>query len=95
MTPAHRAAGGLRRQGRNSGSSLGNGLQQQKEQTTPHPAGGQKDLNTRLNKCSSFEVSRLRMLDVTNLEVRLEDMFCTPGDQLTDSYSLMSGKVKY
>ena len=29
------------------------------------------------------------MLDVTNLEVCLEDMFCTSGDQLTDSYSLM------
>ena len=28
------------------------------------------------------------MPNVTNLEVRLEDMFCTSGDQLTDSYSL-------
>lgn len=32
------------------------------------------------------------MLHVTNLEVRLEDVFCTPGDQLADSYSLRWGK---
>lgn len=32
------------------------------------------------------------MLNVTNLEVRLEDMFCASGDQLTDSYSLRNGK---
>lgn len=28
------------------------------------------------------------MLNVTDLEVCLEDMFCTSGDQLTNSYSL-------
>lgn len=36
----------------------------------------------------SFKEGAHCMLNVTHLEVCLEDMFCTSGDQLTDSYSL-------
>lgn len=32
--------------------------------------------------------------DVTNLQVRLENVFCTPGDQLADSYSLRGVKAR-
>lgn len=53
----------------------------------------QKKEDTQLSKL--FQWLRKDTWNVTNLEVRLEDMFCTPGDKLANSYSLRSGKFKY
>lgn len=44
--------------------------------------------NIKVNEGTCFTSIREGMMNVTDLEVCLEDMFCTPGDQLNDSYSL-------
>lgn len=50
VTLARRVAGAPQRQGRNSRSSLGNGSQQQRGQTTPHPTWQRKYIkNIKLN----------------------------------------------
>lgn len=41
-----------------------------------------------IKSCLCFKEARYCMPNATNLEVRLEDVFCTSGDQLTNSYSL-------
>lgn len=93
VTPVHREAGGQRRLGRSSGSSLGNGSQQQRVQTALHPAGKSTDENKQqFVNVFKKRAENVAPLNLTNLEVRLEYMFCTSGDQLSYSYSLKKKK---